>query len=156
MSRVAKRTGTRASVTDERRVNVLLVDDRPENLLALEQILESLDQNLVTATSGEEALKCLLNDEFAVILLDVQMPGMDGFETAARIKQHPRSRDTPIIFLTAISRALHHHLRGYEVGAVDSINAVQRRSQVRCERADPARTRRVRRNDRGAQVVTPV
>jgi len=106
-------------VTDERRVNVLLVDDRPENLLALEQILESLDQNLVTATSGEEALKCLLNDEFAVILLDVQMPGMDGFETAARIKQHPRSRDTPIIFLTAISRALHHHLRGYEVGAVD-------------------------------------
>jgi len=106
-------------VSEERRVNVLLVDDRPENLLALEEILGSLEHNLVTATSGEQALKCLLNDEFAVILLDVQMPGMDGFETAERIKQHPRTRDTPIIFLTAISRALHHHLRGYEVGAVD-------------------------------------
>ncbi|CAO5245757.1 response regulator [Frankia sp. AgKG'84/4] len=103
------------------RSKILLVDDRADNLMALEAILASLDQDLVTASSGEEALKRLLVDDFAVILLDVQMPGMDGFETAHRIKQRGRTRDTPIIFLTAIDREPHHAFRGYAVGAVDYI-----------------------------------
>jgi light-regulated signal transduction histidine kinase (bacteriophytochrome) len=98
-----------------------MVDDKPENLVALEAALRPLDQELVPANSGEEALRCLLNDDFAVILLDVQMPGMDGFETASHIKERERSRHIPIIFLTAISRELHQQLRGYEVGAVDYI-----------------------------------
>ena len=101
------------------RANILLVDDRPENLLALEAILSSLDQTLVRATSGEEALKALLSEDFAVILLDVQMPGMDGFETASHIKRRERTRDIPIIFLTAINREPQHAFRGYSAGAVD-------------------------------------
>jgi PAS domain S-box-containing protein len=101
--------------------NVLLVDDRPENLLALEAILEPLGQNLVRAGSGEDALRRLLEQDFAVILLDVQMPGMDGFETAATIKQRQRTRDIPIIFLTAISKEEQHVFQGYEVGAVDYV-----------------------------------
>ena len=101
------------------RANILLVDDRSENLLALEAILSSLDQTLVRATSGEEALKALLSDDFAVILLDVQMPGMDGFETASHIKRRERTRDIPIIFLTAINREPQHAFRGYSAGAVD-------------------------------------
>ena len=103
------------------KVNILLVDDRPENLLALEAVLEPLGQNLIKAASGEEALKRLLNDDFAVILLDVQMPGMDGFETAELIKAREKTRHIPIIFLTAISKDPHHALRGYSVGAVDYI-----------------------------------
>ncbi|MEY2475498.1 MAG: hypothetical protein QOG87_813 [Actinomycetota bacterium] len=101
------------------KAGVLMVDDRPDNLLALEAILQPLDLRLVRASSGEEALKRLLNDEFAVILLDVQMPGMDGFETAAHIKQRDRTSGIPIIFLTAISREVQHQLRGYDAGAVD-------------------------------------
>ena len=101
------------------RANILLVDDRPENLLALEAILSSLDQTLVRATSGEEALKALLAEDYAVILLDVQMPGMDGFETASHIKRRERTRDIPIIFLTAINREPQHAFRGYSAGAVD-------------------------------------
>ena len=108
--------------SDQPRAKLLLVDDRPENLVALEAALRPLGQTLVTANSGEEALRCLLTEEFAVILLDVQMPGMDGFETAAQVKQRERSRHIPIIFLTAISRELHQQLRGYEVGAVDYIS----------------------------------
>ena len=100
-------------------VRILLVDDRPENLLALEAILVSLGQTLVRATSGEEALKALLADDYAVILLDVQMPGMDGFETAAHIKRRERTKDIPIIFLTAINREPQHAFRGYSAGAVD-------------------------------------
>ncbi|MFE0427580.1 PleD family two-component system response regulator, partial [Streptomyces sp. NPDC058953] len=99
------------------KAKILLVDDRPENLLALEAILSALDQTLVRASSGEEALKALLTDDFAVILLDVQMPGMDGFETAAHIKRRERTRDIPIIFLTAINHGPHHTrlLRGQPV-----------------------------------------
>jgi CheY-like chemotaxis protein len=104
------------------RAKILLVDDRPENLLALEAILGALDQTLVRANSGEEALKALLTDDFAVILLDVQMPGLDGFETAAHIKRRERTRDIPIIFLTAISNGPHHTFRGYAAGAVDYIS----------------------------------
>jgi signal transduction histidine kinase len=99
--------------------NILVVDDYPENLVALEAILASLGQNLVQATSGMEALRCLLNQDFAVILLDVQMPGMDGFETATLIRQRPRSQYTPIIFITAINRSDTHVARGYSLGAVD-------------------------------------
>ena len=101
------------------KAKVLLVDDRPENLLALEAILQGLDQDMFTAESGEEALKHLLTDDFAVILLDVQMPGMDGFETAEHIKRRERTRHVPIVFLTAIDREPHHAFRGYSVGAVD-------------------------------------
>jgi signal transduction histidine kinase len=103
----------------DEQVNILLVDDRPENLLSLEAILEGLGQNLVKAHSGLEALKCVLKQEFAVILLDVQMPNMDGFETADLIKERERSRHTPIIFLTALSKSESYIARGYSVGAVD-------------------------------------
>jgi CheY-like chemotaxis protein len=106
-------------MTSEQKVNVLLVDDRPENLLALEALLDSLGQKLVAATSGPEALSCLLNQDFAVILLDVHMPGMDGFETATLIRQRERSRHTPIIFLTAFSKSDPFIFKGYALGAVD-------------------------------------
>ncbi|HAX76547.1 MAG TPA: hybrid sensor histidine kinase/response regulator, partial [Cyanobacteria bacterium UBA11372] len=101
------------------KANILLVDDRPENLIALEAILNKLGQNLVKAHSGEEALRCLLQQDFAVILLDVQMPGIDGFETATLIRQRERSRHTPIIFLTAFSTGNTFVSKGYELGAVD-------------------------------------
>jgi two-component system, sensor histidine kinase len=105
----------------ENRVNLLLVDDRPENLLALEAILEPLGQNLIRAESGEEALRKILHDDFAVILLDVQMPGMNGFETAKIIKSRERSRYIPIIFLSAISKEDEYVFEGYSVGAVDYV-----------------------------------
>lgn len=84
------------------KANILLVDDRPENLLALEVALASLNENLVLANSGEEALKCLLQQQFSVVLLDVQMPGMDGFELAQLMRAREQSKHTPIIFITAI------------------------------------------------------
>jgi len=98
---------------------VLLVDDRPDNLVLLEAVLEPLGLDLVLASSGAEALGALLVDEFAVVVLDVQMPDMDGFETARLIKGRERTRLVPIIFLTAISNEPHHHLAGYQIGAVD-------------------------------------
>lgn len=101
------------------KANILLVDDRDENLIALEAALTSLDQNLVRANSGEEALKHLLGTDFAVILLDVIMPGMDGFETAAHIKQREKTKDVPIIFLTAQEIDRHQVFRGYASRAVD-------------------------------------
>jgi CheY-like chemotaxis protein len=104
------------------KARILLVDDRGENLVALEAILSSLNEVLVPVRSGEEALKALLVDEFAVILLDVVMPGMDGFETAAHIKRRPKTRDVPIIFLTAASAEPDHAFRGYAAGAVDYIS----------------------------------
>ncbi len=100
-------------------VNLLLVDDREENLVALRAILEPLGENLVSARSGEEALRALLQQDFACILLDVQMPGLDGFDTAELIKQRERSKSIPIIFLTAISKDEQHVFRGYSSGAVD-------------------------------------
>jgi PAS domain S-box-containing protein len=107
--------------TGPERPSVLLVDDRPENLLALTAVLEPLDVRLVTAESGEEALRALLAEDFAVVLLDVQMPGMDGFETAGYIRGRERSARTPIIFLTAVSTDISQVLRGYEAGAVDYV-----------------------------------
>ncbi|GFE70903.1 ATP-binding protein [Chroococcus sp. FPU101] len=103
----------------ESKVNILLVDDNPNNLLALEAILNRLEQNLVRATSGRDALRCLLKQDFAVILLDVKMPEMDGFETATLIRSRERSRDVPIIFLTAYSRNEQQAFKGYALGAVD-------------------------------------
>ena len=104
------------------KARILLVDDRSENLVALEAILSSLNQVLVPVRSGEEALKALLVEEFAVILLDVVMPGMDGFETAGHIKRRPKTRDVPIIYLTAASSEPDHAFRGYAAGAVDYIS----------------------------------
>ncbi|WP_285758787.1 response regulator [Nocardiopsis ansamitocini] len=101
------------------KANILLVDDRDDNLMALEATLTSLDQNMVRASSGEAALKALLEEDFALILLDVIMPGMDGFETAAHIKQRERTKDVPIIFLTAEGTDRHQVFRGYAARFVD-------------------------------------
>jgi signal transduction histidine kinase len=100
-------------------VSILLVDDHEENLLALEAILADPGHRLVRAGSGRDALREVLRDDFALILLDVAMPDLDGYETAALIRQRERSRDTPIIFLTANYRSESHVFRGYSVGAVD-------------------------------------
>jgi PAS domain S-box-containing protein len=100
------------------RAKILLVDDTPENLVSLEATLAALDQDLVMAQSGVEALRHLLEDDFAVILLDVKMPGMDGFETAELIRSRKRSRQTPILFLTGYKNE-EHLFRGYDLGAVD-------------------------------------
>lgn len=114
-------TGIGETRVDDK-AKILLVDDREENLIALEAILSSLDQDLVRARSGEEALKALLTDEYAVILLDVVMPGMDGFETARDIKRRKKTRDLPIIFLTAVNSDPDYAFRGYAAGAVDFIS----------------------------------
>jgi CheY-like chemotaxis protein len=98
---------------------ILAVDDRPANLIALEAILQGLSVDLDTAESGEKALKKLLRGDYAAILLDAQMPGMDGFETARHIKQRERTRNIPIIFLTAADYDPQLAFRGYQVGAVD-------------------------------------
>lgn len=103
------------------KVNILLVDDHVENLIALEAILDGPGHNLIRATSGREALRCLLHEDYAVILLDVQMPGMDGFETAALIRERDKLKHTPIIFLTALNRGDSNVYRGYSLGAVDYI-----------------------------------
>ncbi len=95
------------------------MDDRSENLIALDAILSSLNQILVPVQSGEEALEALLADDFAVVLLDIVMPGMSGLETAARIKQNAKTRDVPIIFLTAAIAQPYQPLLGYAGGAVD-------------------------------------
>jgi len=100
-------------------VNILLVDDQPANLVALEAMLQGLGQNLIQAGSGREALKWLLTHEVAVVLLDVKMPDMDGFETATLIRERDKSRHTPIIFLTAADQRQTQAVRGYAVGAVD-------------------------------------
>lgn len=104
------------------KVSILVIDDRPDKVLALEAVLEDLGQNVVHAYSGREGLRCLLQQEFAVILLDVNMPGMDGFETASLIRQRPSTRDTPIIFITAYADEM-QLARGYSLGAVDYILA---------------------------------
>jgi CheY-like chemotaxis protein len=111
-----------ARSTGTQHAKILLVDDRAENLLALEAILSSLDQELVFVRSGEAAVDAVDADEFAVILLDVVMPGMDGFETAAQIKQPGRAPDVPIIFLTAAGADPELAFRGYAAGAVDYIS----------------------------------
>jgi signal transduction histidine kinase/DNA-binding response OmpR family regulator len=105
----------------EDRINILMVDDSPTNLLALEAILRGPDRNLIPISSGKDALRYLLDNEAAVVLLDVYMPGIDGLETAQLIRGREKSRDTPIIFLTANSTGVRHLSRGYSLGAVDYI-----------------------------------
>jgi hypothetical protein len=102
-------------------VNILMVDDSPDKLLAMESILQSLGQNLVKVNSGPEALRALLKQEFAVILLDVNMPGMDGFETASLIRQRPSLEHIPILFVTALSTTDADIFKGYSFGAVDYV-----------------------------------
>src|SRR5947208_9444508 len=105
----------------EQKVRILIVDDRPDKMLAYETILSDLKENIVCARSGKEALRCLLKQDVAVVLLDVNMPIMDGFETAALIRQRPRSETTPIIFISAVNDTETHVSRGYSLGAVDYI-----------------------------------
>ena len=100
-------------------VNILIVDDRPDNLLALKSLLESTDLRVLTASSGNEALGMVLDHDFALVLMDVQMPGMDGFETAGLMRGAERSKHIPIIFVTAISKEQKYIFQGYESGAVD-------------------------------------
>ena len=102
-----------------RQARILLVDDRAENLVALEAILAPLNQILVPVRSGEQALQAVLDQEFAVVLLNIVMPGMDGFETAAQIKSRAKNRDVPIILLTAAAARPEQSFRGYAAGAVD-------------------------------------
>ncbi len=111
----------RDTVINEDRVNLLLVDDRPENLLALEAIIERDDYHLIKAASGEEALVQVMKVDFAAILLDVQMPGMDGFATAKIIKARERTKHIPILFITANNMDAEHIFRGYSLGAVDYV-----------------------------------
>jgi signal transduction histidine kinase/DNA-binding response OmpR family regulator len=106
-------------MTLEQKANILLVDDRPENLLAMESILEDLGQNLIRASSGHEALRFLLVEDAALILLDVQMPGLNGFELAELIRERERTQHTPIIFVSATSKDEHFVFKGYSLGAVD-------------------------------------
>jgi CheY-like chemotaxis protein/anti-anti-sigma regulatory factor len=112
-------SGTGAQMQSQETVNILMVDDHPQNLLALEAVLGDMGQNLVRANSGREALKHLLDREFALILLDVQMPELDGYETAALAREREQSRHTPIIFLTAINQSDAQVFKGYSSGAVD-------------------------------------
>ena len=99
--------------------HILLVDDRKENLLALQALLEAPGLEIITASSGNEALGLMLEYEFAVVILDVQMPGMDGFEVAELMRKSERTRYLPIIFVTAISKDENYVFKGYETGAVD-------------------------------------
>src|SRR5438270_12990145 len=103
------------------KVNVLLVDDQPDKLLAYEVILGELDENLVKTSSAREALQFLLKNDVAVVLIDVCMPELDGFQLAAMIREHPRFRKTAIIFISAIHLTDVDRLRGYEMGAVDYV-----------------------------------
>ena len=102
-------------------VNILMVDDQPAKLLTYEAILSGLDVNLIKANSGREALECLLKTEIAIVLMDVSMPEMDGFELAAMIRQHPRYQKTAILFISAVHLTDLDRLKGYELGAVDYI-----------------------------------
>ncbi|MGC3979745.1 MAG: response regulator [Steroidobacteraceae bacterium] len=110
------------TLAEQEKVNILLVDDQPARLLSYESILGGLGQNLVSANSGTEALQQVLRMDFAVILLDVSMPEMDGFETAAMIHEHPRYEHTPIIFVTGIHVTELDRLKGYKLGAVDYVS----------------------------------
>jgi len=112
---------TSSNDSAEEKVSILVVDDRADKLLAYEVMLAELNQDIVCARSGKEALRHLLQRDFAAILLDVNMPGLDGFETAALIRQRQRSETTPIIFVSAVNDTVSHISRGYSLGAVDYI-----------------------------------
>ncbi|MDT0477656.1 response regulator [Streptomyces sp. DSM 41014] len=108
-----------AEASTDTRASILLVDDMEDNLIALEAVLGSLNEPLIRARSGEEAMKALLRQRFALVLLDVRMPGMDGFETAAHIKRLDQTKDVPIIFLTGAGDDSGYAFRGYATGAAD-------------------------------------
>ncbi|QOV38389.1 response regulator [Streptomyces ferrugineus] len=108
-----------AEATTDERAGILLVDDMEDNLIALEAVLGSLNEPLVRARSGEQAMKALLRQRFALVLLDVRMPGMDGFETATNIKRLDQTKDVPIIFLTGAEDDPGYAFRGYATGAAD-------------------------------------
>ncbi len=120
---------------EDKSTNILIVDDRPENLLVLESLLEDMDCNIIKANSGNEALGLMLDYEFALVLLDVQMPEMDGFETAELMRGSEKTRYVPIVFVTALSKEKISMFKGYEVGAVDflykPIEPIILRSKVR-------------------------
>ena len=119
--RRAPRSVSTTDQADAAREYVLLVDDRDDNLLALRAVLEPLGYELLTAKSGSEALRTLLSHDASVIVLDVQMPDMDGFETAALLKSREATRSIPILFLTAVGLSVEHELKGYEAGAFDYV-----------------------------------
>lgn len=98
---------------------ILMVDDTPENLYSLEAILEAPGRNLVKASSGPDALKVLLKSDVSLVLLDVQMPGMDGFEVAEIMRSNPKTKNVPIVFVTAISKDQKYVFKGYQAGAID-------------------------------------
>ncbi|MET9120837.1 response regulator [Streptomyces sp. NPDC004528] len=108
-----------AEETPDERADILLVDDMEDNLIALEAVLGSLNEPMVRARSGEEAMEALLRRRFAVVLLDIHMPGMDGFETATNIKRLDRTKDVPLIFLTGTDADAGYAFRGYATGAAD-------------------------------------
>src|SRR5580700_8762686 len=112
--------GSRLYDPENYEAKILVVDDRKDKLLAFQAILQELEQDIFTAGSGDEALKLVLEHDFAVILLDVNMPGLDGLETAALIRQRKKSAHTPIIFITAYSDEM-LTMQGYSLGAVDYI-----------------------------------
>jgi len=109
-------------MTDNNKVNILMVDDQPAKLLSYEAILSDLGENLIKATSGREALECLLKTDIAVVLMDVSMPELDGFELADIIRQHPRFQKTAIVFISAVHLTDLDRLKGYQLGAVDYIS----------------------------------
>ena len=106
-------------MVDKEKINILLVDDKPKNLIALEGVLDNPRLNLVKANSGREALSLILDYDFALVLLDVQMPDMDGFETAELMRGIEKTKHIPIIFVTAINKDQKYVFKGYEAGAVD-------------------------------------
>src|SRR5438067_294423 len=114
------RMATKEAMMSDEKINILIVDDLPEKLLVLETVLAELGENVIIARSGEEALMQVLRFDFAVILLDVNMPAMDGYEAAALIRKRRKSAHTPIIFITAYADEL-HKAEGYSLGAVDYI-----------------------------------
>src|SRR5437899_960400 len=118
---MARRTSSKPEAATAIGVGILIVDDDPAKLVALRSVLEPLGENIVEARSGADALRHLLKDDYAVILLDVRMPIMNGFETAELIRQRPSSELTPIIFVTALDRVETDMGRGYELGAVDFV-----------------------------------
>jgi PAS domain S-box-containing protein len=120
LDEIAKGKHMHPKKTDQ--LNILMVDDQPQKLLAYEAMLAGLGERLLRAQNGNQAFEVLLHEEVAVILLDVQMPGMDGFETAALIREHPRFTKTPIIFVTAVNTSDLDRIRGYEIGAVDYVS----------------------------------